>query len=267
MTNPLKLIRGENDIAQSRRQGDAPAAMSEPEKKKLKSSEAAPSQVAKSAAPAPLDEDKIDAPSRQTLIVLAVLSISTLVFWAAGRAACNYSVPGESLTPRKVSLEERTRTPKHVGLELAQVLSGGDFETAEKLAVGAALEAVKKQKAACGSCDELKAQRDSLKSVATVLRANSVDALVQVKTYGGKKGEEVRFFGIQREERKWRAVQILDSAEGYELKAPPVRPGTSPLGQVKMEVEADEPDGDADSADQEAEEQGAEPQDGSSDLE
>lgn len=263
----MTLIRGENDIAQSRRQGDAPAAMSEPEKKKQKSSEAAPSQAAKSPSPVELDEDKINAPSRQTLIVLAVLSFSTLVFWAAGRAACNYSVPGESLTPRKVSLEERTRTPKHVGLEFAQALSGGDFETAKKLAVGEALEAVAKQKAACGSCADLKAQRESLKSVATVLQANSVDALVQVKTYGGTKAEQVRFFGVQREERKWRVARILDSKEGYELKAPPVRPGMSPLGKVKMEVEGD---GDKDNAETEAPEAASDDTDspdGSSDLE
>ncbi len=160
----------------------------------------------------PLDEEKIDAPSRQTLIMLGVICASTLILWGAGRAACNYRVPGESLTPRKVSLEDRTRTPKDVGLELAQAVSGGDFKIAEELASGEALAQIKKDAAACGECESRKKVRPSLMSVSTVLQANSVDALVKVRTLGGSEGEKERFMGIEREERKWRVTRFFESA-------------------------------------------------------
>lgn len=185
-----------------------------------------------------VDEDKIDAPSRQTMVMLAVICASTLVLWGAGRAACNYRVPGESLTPRKVSLEERTRTPKDVGLALAQAVSGGDFKTAEELATGDALAEIKKEAAACGECEPRKQVRSSLMSVSTVLEANSVDSLVKVRTIGGAEGEQERFMGIERQERNWRVTRFLKSAEGVVLKTPPVR-NDAPAGLRRDGVPSD----------------------------
>ncbi len=170
----------------------------------------------------PLDEKKINAPSRQDLVMLGVICVATLIFWAAGRAACNYQVPGESLTPRRVSLEERTRTPKHVGIEFAQTLSGGDFDIARQLARGEALAFVKKDEQSCGACTERKNASGELLSVGTVLKSNSVDSIVSVRTTGSGT-ETVRVLGIEREGRKWFVTRIYDSAASAELKPDPTQ--------------------------------------------
>lgn len=169
---------------------------------------------------APLDEEKINAPSRQDLVMLGVICVSTLILWAAGRAACNYQVPGESLTPRRVSLEERTRTPKDVGIEFAQAIGGGDFETAAKLSRGEAAAFVKTDEASCGVCTQRKNVAEKLLSVGTVLKSNSIDSIVSVRTIGGG-SETVRVLGIEREGRKWFVTRRYDSAADAKLKEDP----------------------------------------------
>lgn len=168
-----------------------------------------------------LDENEIDAPSKQTLVMLGVISLTTLILWGAGRAACNYEVPGESLTPRPVSFEDRTRTAKDVGFEFAHDVSVGDFDSALKIAKGDALTWVKQQKNACGDCDERKSARKRIFSTAAILKANSIDSLVKVHTIGGPGGDVIRFLGIEREGRKWRVTRIFKDAESAKLKIPP----------------------------------------------
>lgn len=186
-----------------------------------KASDAAESRVEPPKARAGLDEAKINAPSVPDLVMLSVICAATLIMWAAGRAACNYHVPGESLTPRKVSLEERTRLPKNVGIEFAQAVSSGDFTTASELAVGSASEFIKKEKAACGACEDRKKLSKKLLSVGTVLQANSVDSIVSVRTVGGAGGDNVRVLGIERSERKWRVSRVYATQEEATLKESP----------------------------------------------
>jgi hypothetical protein len=126
-----------------------------------------------------------------------------------------------------VSLEERTRQPKDVGIEFAQALSGGDFKIASELAVGEAADFVKKDKGECGACSARVQARDKLMSVGTVLRANSVDSIVKVRTVGSG-GETVRFLGVEREARKWRVNRVLKTAEEGTLKEAPAREDAPP---------------------------------------
>lgn len=183
-----------------------------------------------SPAPPSLDEAQINAPSMQTLIMLGVISLATLLMWAAGRAACNYHVEGESLTPRAVPLEGRTSTPKDVALEFAQNLSSADFETARKISVLAAVAAVSEAQKACGDCTAQRASKKQIFSVATVLRANNIDAIVQVRTVGAPGGEKIRIMGVERVARDWRVSRLYDSAAAAVLREPeppplPVTPG------------------------------------------
>jgi hypothetical protein len=169
----------------------------------------------------PLTEEEIDAPSRQTLIMLAVICLVTLISWAAGRAACNYHPPSESRTPRKVTLEDRTRTPKDVGIAFGQAIALGDFSSAEKLTIGEAAEVLKKEKAACRDCAKRAESGKKALSVGVVLQANSVDAIVQVRTTGASFGEKVRILGIERKDRDWRVSRVFESAQAAKLNPPP----------------------------------------------
>jgi hypothetical protein len=168
-----------------------------------------------------------DAPSKQTLIMLGIISVATLLLWGAGRAACNYQVPGESLTPRPVSLEERTRTAKDVGFEFAQCLSSGRFDDALSIATREAADLVKKEKSSCGACADRKSAQKTIFSTATVLKANSVDALVKVRTVGAPGGEVTRFLGIEREGRKWLVSRLFKDPQGVTLKEAPPQSGSA----------------------------------------
>ncbi len=159
-----------------------------------------------------VDEAVVNAPSRQSLIVLGVICAATLVMWAAGRAACNYHVPGEGLTPREVTLKERVRNPKGVGVELAQALSGANFELAEKLVEPSARSLIDKARDQCGECELEKAARDSLLSVAEVLQASRTEAYVFVRTIGGPPGEVERVFHVKRDRSRklpWKVTKAM----------------------------------------------------------
>jgi len=163
-----------------------------------------------------VNEERVDAPSRRTVIMLGVICVSTIVMWAAGRAACNYHEPGESLTPRKVELEERTRTPKGTALEFAQALAGADFAVASGLASGEGSALVEAGKG-CGACAREQAARPTIYSVADVLSANRDEAYVAVTTVGGPAGRVERVLHLSRPEsapkRAWRVVGKVESRD------------------------------------------------------
>jgi len=161
-----------------------------------------------------VDEERVDAPSKRVVIMLGVICVSTIIMWAAGRAACNYHEPGESLTPRQVGIEERTRTPKGTALEFAQALSGADFAVASSLASGEGSALVEASKG-CGACKREQELRASIFSVADVLSANRDEAYVAVTTVGAPSGRVERVLHLARPEsapkRAWRVVGKVDS--------------------------------------------------------
>lgn len=177
-----------------------------------------------------IDEVLVDAPTKQALLMLGVIAAATLVMWAAGRAACNYHVPGDGLTPRPTTLEERTRNPKAVGIELAQALSGADFDTASKLVLPSAASLVE-QARACGSCDKEKAARSKILSVGEILQAARDEAVVAVRTVGGVGGEVERVFRVQRNTEKrepWRVVGQLPGRENLPALEGQLTPESTP---------------------------------------
>ena len=180
--------------------------------------------------PRTVDEEVIDAPSKNTLVILGVICAATLIMWAAGRAACNYHVPGESLTPRATKLEERTVMPKGVATEFVQAIHGGDFATARLLAVGQALAFVENEAKSCpGECATRSQHRASLQSVVVVERGNSVDHYVSTRTLGPAVSEHV--LEIERDAKAWRVTRVLDKGAPLpELKPDPTPnlPGNRP---------------------------------------
>ncbi|HSC89086.1 MAG TPA: hypothetical protein VLC09_17510 [Polyangiaceae bacterium] len=183
--------------------------------------------------PAVPDERVIDAPTRPTLIILGAISLATLVMWGAGRAACNYHVPGESLTPRAVSLDERTANPKDLAIEFGQRVYQGDFATARLLAADQGLAFVEAESASCpGECAARKNGSDSLATLAEVVAGNPVDVYVRVRsvTPSGQRGAHL--LEVERKERAWKVTRVLPAGEAVpELKQGPV-PGNAPPGSI-----------------------------------
>lgn len=186
-----------------------------------------------------VDEDVVDMPTRQTLGLLGVICASTLIMWAAGRAACNYHVPGEGLTPRAVTLEERTKSPKDVGIELAQALSGANFSVAEQLIEPSAASLLTEART-CGECKQEIAAREELLSVAEVLAMSRTEAHVVVKTTGGPAGEVERVFLVRRDPSRkpdWQVTAQLPSREQLPELPGALSPEQGPsLRQVRQRV-------------------------------
>lgn len=197
-----------------------------------------------------VDENLIDMPTKQSLYMLGVITVATLIMWAAGRAACNYHVPGDGLTPREVSFEERTRNPKGVAIEFAQALSGADFESARRLVLPAA-ESLVKAEEDCGECSAEKAAQKSILSVADVLRATREDSIVAVRTVGAPGGPVERVLRIQRNveaKQPWRIVGSLpnktdlpDLQGAGSLDGPPMRIQLPPSHPLPNQPNAEQP--------------------------
>lgn len=186
-----------------------------------------------------LSEEEINAPSIQTLIMLGVISLSTLILWAAGRAACNYQVPGESLTPRKIPLEERTRSAKATAFEFSQLISCADFKVARTLAQDQALEYVAAEEKACAPCTAEVSACDRVRSVASVLKANSLDNIVEVTTRSAK-GSVTRTMGVERKERKWIVSRVYRDKNEATLKPAPEAEGAPEAPEDALEASTPE---------------------------
>lgn len=172
------------------------------------------------------DEDKLDAPSRQTILLLSIVCVSTLIMWAMGRVACNYHVPGESLTPRALTPEERSRTPKDAAMEFARAIEGGDFETARTLAAGSARQKLEELQKACSDCSARKQKKDALLLVGTVLADNGKEAYVTVNTERGARGNQKTLLHVEKNGKNFAIVEILEpGAKIPALPAPEPPPG------------------------------------------
>jgi hypothetical protein len=101
--------------------------------------------------PVPKTEAEIDAPDRQTLFMLGVMCVVTLVLWGFARGACNYHPPRETRRPRVVKTEELARDPKDAALEMQQRLLQRDFTGALELSAGDAQKLVEAAKKTCES--------------------------------------------------------------------------------------------------------------------
>lgn len=191
-----------------------------------------PRSPSSSASPAAWSEDRLNAPSRQTVGMLTIVAATTLISWGAGRAACNYHEPGESLSPKEVSLEARTRNEKDVAFELAQRWAAADFATAKQLVAGELAASLEKDEKACrgGACDERRKASDDIHSVAEVLQRNAQDAFVRVRTVGAPGGEVTRIYEIERIDSRWKATRQLSA----EAPLPPLKePAPSALRPPK----------------------------------
>ena len=67
--------------------------------------------------PIPETEEELDSPTKQTVGMLGILGLMTIIMWALARGACNYHPPKETRVPRKVTIEELAHDPKNAAVE------------------------------------------------------------------------------------------------------------------------------------------------------
>jgi len=156
----------------------------------------------------PRTEEEIDSPSKQTLGMLGILGIMTIVMWAFARGGCNYHPPKESRTPRVVTTADLAHDPKNAAMEVQQRWLTHNFDGALELASGNAAADLKADKAACDAAclGQRKALADKVLTVADVLDANLSSATVRVTSSGLPGGAKTFLYRLERTDAIWKAT-------------------------------------------------------------
>ena len=175
-----------------------PSASDRPKKKKLK----------RPKPPVPQTEEEIDSPTKQTVGMLGVLGIMTVVMWAFARGGCNYHPPKETRVPRVVTTEELAHDPKNAAIELQQRWLTRDFKGALELTTGEVTAEVDKDKAACdASClAERKALSEKVLTSALLLDAGMMGAIARVTSVGLPGGPKVFLMRLERSGAIWKVA-------------------------------------------------------------
>jgi len=177
-------------------------------------------------APPAIDEKRLDAPSNQTLWLLGVMCAATLVMWAMGRVACNYHVPGESLTPRALTPEERSRSAKDAAMEFALAIEVGDFKKAALLAEGKAKAKLAELEKQCSDCDARKQKAAGVVVVGTALSDNGKEGYVSVVTDRGARGKQTGLYHAVKGAKSFQITEILEPG----ATLPKLPPADPPIG-------------------------------------
>jgi hypothetical protein len=169
-----------------------------PKKKKLK----------RPKPPIPKTEDEIDSPSKQTVGMLGILGLLTVIMWALARGGCNYHPPKETRVPRAVTTEELAHDPKNAAIELQQRWLTHDFAGALELVTGDVVQQVQQDKAACdaGCLATRKSLEAKLLTSAVVLDANMMGAMVRVTSVGLPEGPKVYLMRMEHVDSVWKAT-------------------------------------------------------------
>lgn len=154
-------------------------------------------------------EAELDSPSRQTLWLLGIMAGATLVMWVLGRVACNYHVPGESLTPRSLTVEERSKSIKDAAIEFARSVESGDFAAARLVASGSAQSSLDALEKSCSDCQARAASKKALRVVGVVQRENGKEGYVTVTVQGGARGEQKSLLHVSRGAKSFQVDEVL----------------------------------------------------------
>jgi hypothetical protein len=171
-----------------------------PKKKKLK----------RPKLPIPATEEELDSPTKQTVGMLGILGLMTIVMWALARGACNYHPPKETRVPRKVTLEELAHDPKNAAVELQQRLVTHDYAGALELATGDAATTVQREKAACDAAclSTRKALELTVLTSAVITEASPIGATARVTSVGLPGSPKTNLIHLTRAEAFWKATEL-----------------------------------------------------------
>jgi len=218
-----------SSTAVDRKASRPPASGSErPKKKKLKRR-------------IPQTEEELDSPTKQTLGMLGIIGIMTIVMWAFARGGCNYHPPKETRTPRKVTTEELAHDPKNAAVELQQRWLTKNFAGALELAMASAADAVKADQASCDAAC-LGARPKLEQSVLTsgvLLDAGPLGATVRVTSVGLPGGSKVTLMRVARVDAIWKATEVKpDSGEPFATPSASAEPAASTVAAPSVSVPA-----------------------------
>ena len=168
--------------------------------------------------PIPRTEEEIDSPTKQTVGMLGVLCIMTVIMWAFARGACNYHPPKETRTPRKVTTVDLAHDPKNAAIELQQRWLTHDFAGALELATGDVTAQIQRDQAACDAACLAKkpALEKTVLTSAMLTEMGPLGATVRVTSVGVPEGTKAYVMRLERADQIWKANdRKVDTAPPY----------------------------------------------------
>ena len=189
---------GTADEAKASAKSPSTQASDRPKKKKLK----------RPKPPIPKTEEEIDSPTKQTVGMLGVLGLMTVIMWAFARGGCNYHPPKETRTPRAVTTEDLAHDPKNAAVELQQRWLTHNYAGALELVGPDVAAEVLRDKAACDAAclGQRKALSDKVLTSAVILDANMMGATARVTSIGLPGGPKVFLMRMERADAIWKAT-------------------------------------------------------------
>jgi hypothetical protein len=175
--------------------------------------------------PIPRTEEEIDSPTKQTVGMLGILCIMTLIMWAFARGACNYHPPKETRVPRALTLVDLAHDPKNAAIEMQQRWLTHDFAGALELATGSAALQIQQDKAVCDAACLAKrpALDKTVLTSAVMLDVNPLGATARVTSVGLPNGTKSYLVHVEHADTIWKATEIK-----VDTGAPYVAPTTLP---------------------------------------
>jgi hypothetical protein len=144
----------------------------------------------------------LDAASRTSLVMLAVVIGTAFVAWGTAHSACNRR-PARYKEPYAQELERLTRTPKDTAIEFHRRIMLADFDAAKGLAVESAVTLVDEKRAACdpncSAATDLLAKGDLLATRGPIS---------EIRVYTFSENTETRHLvRVERRDGKWKVVK------------------------------------------------------------
>ncbi len=183
-----------------------------------------------------LTEAEIQAPDRQTLVMLGALAGLSVTLWIFAHAGCNYHPPRETRRPRDVTTAELVREPKDAAIEFQQRLVTLNHAGALEIAAGPQLDVVKKQQAECAAqgaaCVARKKTLSSVITTAVVLERTPYNAKVKVTSHNLPGGPKTFLTLVERDPTGWKITSQVPDAPGASFPSPFITPAgeASPFG-------------------------------------
>lgn len=155
----------------------------------------------------PRTEAELNRPEPQTLWMLGVVCVATVIMWGAARAACNFHPPHESRRARAVTLAELTADPKNAAIEAVQRWSTKDFEGALAIATSTARAQIQADQKACDAkCKSAaKALKANVVTTAELLGISADRSLVRVLVTGAEPARSL--LEVVREGATWKIAE------------------------------------------------------------
>jgi hypothetical protein len=154
-------------------------------------------------------EDRIDSPKLQTLVLLCIVAVLTVILWGSAKLACN-SQTASARPPLRLSSTELATNPKDAAFELEQRWAMHDFARVRALAKGAVLaelDAAARRCAEDRKCENAREELEArVKSTASLLSKTPTTAKVRVKTIGGEGGPQTYLLELVEEGGIWKVI-------------------------------------------------------------